>query len=223
MEKQNEAIQETTHAVRKLVAAVDEDPNNPQVYYNLGSMLTELKNYQQAEKLFKKALHFFKDNKQKAILHYGLGNVFYANGLYQEAIGEFQKIKQDKLKLDALLMIAQAEYAQNNYQVSLAYALTVAEQRNDHDSLMLLGENFLALGNFSQAEKYFDKVLSEWPNDEKANFQRGIIGLVAGEDNELFFEKVKKSNPEYFKKMKSRLVDVERFIAARKKDVQGGK
>ncbi|KRL38711.1 tetratricopeptide repeat protein [Liquorilactobacillus uvarum] len=223
MKKQKEAIEEAAQSVRKMVAAVDKAPNNPQVYYNLGAMLTELKNYQQAEELFKKALHFFKNDDQKAILHYGLGNVFYASGLYKEAIGEFQQIKQNKLKLEALLMIAQAEYAQDNYQFSLAYALTVAEEKNDHDSLMLVGENFLALGNFVQAEKYFDKVLAEWPDDKKANFQRGIVGIVEGEKSEAFFEKVKKNNPEYFKKMKSRLVDVEKFVATRKKGVQGGK
>lgn len=223
VEKQKKAVEETTQAIKELIAAVDKNPNDPHAYYNLGSLLTELKNYQQAEELFKKALHFFKNDLQKGILHYGLGNVFYASGLYKEAIVEFQKIKQNDLKSEALLMIAQAEYAQANYQISLAYALTVAEKEKGRDALMLVGENFLALGDFDQARGYFDQVLEKWPDDNPANFQRGIVGIVKGEDNSIFFEKVKKSDPGYFKKMKARLVDVEKFIAIRKRDTQGGK
>ncbi|WP_057744922.1 tetratricopeptide repeat protein [Liquorilactobacillus capillatus] len=222
-ENQKKMVNETAQTIKSLIAAVDKHPDDPQTYYNLGSMLTELKNYQQAEELFKKALQYFKRDEQRELLHYGLGNVFYASELYQEAKNEFQQITQTKLKTAALLMRAQTEYAQANYQISLAYALTAVEEGKNRSALMLAGENLLALGDFAQAKNYFDQLLEQWPHDKEANFQRGIVGMVMGEKSVDFFKRVEENDPDYFKKMKARLVDVEKFITAQKQKNQGGK
>ena len=50
---------ETEKLVHKLVEAIDEHPDKVNNYYDLGSLLTRLNDYQQAEELFMKALGIF--------------------------------------------------------------------------------------------------------------------------------------------------------------------
>ena len=79
--KRDRLEEETKGKIEKLIEKVDENPYDPQRYYALGCCLTELQSFEQAEELFKRALNVFEGQEDKqALLHYGLGNVFYATG-----------------------------------------------------------------------------------------------------------------------------------------------
>lgn len=196
--------------IKRLIADLDKDPYDPKRYYDLGSMLTTIQSFQQAEELFLKGLNVFEKEPQKQeLLHYGLGNVYYSTGLYAKATAEFSKVKDKKLNADALLMIAQGYFAQNQYQQAMVYALTASENSpNEPDAKSLLGNCFLATGDFRNAQKYYDQALSLKPNDVRVNFQRGLTALVQGQDADRFFTKVKKRDPQYFEKHKERLNDI---------------
>ena len=80
---------ETEKLVHKLVEAIDEHPDKVNNYYDLGSLLTRLNDYQQAEELFMKALGIFEakgDKDAMNLLNYGLGNLYYEIGKVNEAI-----------------------------------------------------------------------------------------------------------------------------------------
>ena len=83
-----------------------------------------MQSFPQAEELFKRAINIFSDQPTKVdLLTYGLGNVFYSAGLYDEAIQAFQKVTDHKLKAEAYLMIGQANYAQQKYQQAMVFCI----------------------------------------------------------------------------------------------------
>ena len=99
--KRKQLEEETKEKIKKLIEKVDENPYDPQGYYALGCSLTELQSFEQAEELFKRALNVFEGQKDKqALLHYGLGNVFYATGLFKEASAEFKMLNGSKYESD---------------------------------------------------------------------------------------------------------------------------
>ena len=79
-------------------------------------------------------------------------------GYTKKALGEFQRVQDKRLKGQAYMMIAQTYYAQKKYQQALVFALTASEQlKRDSAPLTLMGDTFMALGNFTQAHEYYTK------------------------------------------------------------------
>ncbi|GET18115.1 tetratricopeptide repeat protein [Ligilactobacillus agilis] len=214
MTKREEKEKQAQVALKQLIAQVDKDPYNPEAYYQLGMALTEMKSYPQAEELFKKALNVFEGQADKqALLHYGLGNVFYASEFYPEALKEFQAVKDSKLANEALLMLAQTNYAQKQYQSCVAFALTVFEQdATNTTALKLVADSLMALGSFAEAKQYYQKFLELSPANVEVLFSLGLVKLVLGEDAKGLFTKVKQSDAKYYAKMQTRLQEVEAFI-----------
>lgn len=96
-----EQKKQTQKLVHRLVMAIDEEPDKFNNYYDLGALLTRLNDFEQAEELFMKALGIFeKKNDAKAVnlLNYGLGNVYYSVGKTNEAIKQYNKIDDAKLR-----------------------------------------------------------------------------------------------------------------------------
>ena len=200
--KRDRLEEETKGKIEKLIEKVDENPYDPQRYYALGCCLTELQSFEQAEELFKRALNVFEGQEDKqALLHYGLGNVFYATGLFKEASVEFKMLNGSKYESDAMLMMAQTELSNGNYQRALAYALTAFEKGNNQtrlDSCIVLGDSFLALGCFDQACEYYDLYLKDRPNDKHAVFMRGVVETGLGKAPDAYFGRAKQLDKEYY-------------------------
>ncbi|KRM60092.1 tetratricopeptide repeat protein [Secundilactobacillus malefermentans] len=210
---------QTEELLKKLVAKVDANPADYHAYYNLGAMLTQVKSYAQAEELFLKAQGLLKNQTREATdeLTYGLANVYYESGKFDQAIHEFTKIKSDKLQKDTYLMISQCYIGLGNHKQALAYALTAQNlAKQDSSANRLVAENLLALGNFDEAAQYFDIILENDPEDGAANFDRGLLAMVLSQPFDDYFKKAKKNDPTYFKKQQNKLVGIEELIKARK-------
>ncbi|KRN34334.1 tetratricopeptide repeat protein [Liquorilactobacillus mali] len=207
--------------VQKAIAKIDDHPKDVRAYYELGVLLTEFKDYEQAEQLLSKALGLFKDKSDLDLLNYGLGNVLYSADYFQKAINHFNEVKGQELRDEAILMIAQCEYALGNYKRSLAYALTVNEDNKikDMGAKQLVADNFFALGDFQNARKYFDLILGKEPQNFEANFQRGIITLVleGKKEADKYFEVAQKLDHKAFNKMKEQIIDIQKTIIAKQK------
>ncbi|MFK5675861.1 tetratricopeptide repeat protein [Ligilactobacillus sp. LYQ60] len=214
MGERKERQAQIQQAIKQLVAAVDAHPDEVERYYELGIALTEQQSYPQAEELLKRALsHFNGDNHAESLLRYGLGNVYYASGLYQEALGEFQQVRDEYLKGQAYMMIAQTYYAQKKYQQALVFALTASEQlKRDSAPLTLMGNIFMALGNFEKAYSYYTKALTVNGQDLQARFQRGVVLTVQGKDPAADFAFVKRQNSAFYERMQARLADTQKFM-----------
>ena len=222
--KRDRLEEETKGKIEKLIEKVDENPYDPQRYYALGCCLTELQSFEQAEELFKRALNVFEGQEDKqALLHYGLGNVFYATGLFKEASVEFKMLNGSKYESDAMLMMAQTELSNGNYQRALAYALTAFEKGNNHcgslqkNIVIQPGEKVRLI---FMACEYYDLYLKDRPNDKHAVFMRGVVETGLGKAPDAYFGRAKQLDKEYYSKMIERLDDISKVI---NKGKQGGK
>ncbi|WP_412990106.1 tetratricopeptide repeat protein [Pediococcus siamensis] len=219
--KRDFAKKKAQAAAKHLVSAIDAAPDDYKRYYNLGVFLTQANSFDQAEELYVKALGRFHDKKQaQNLLHYGLGNAYYEAGEYQQALTQFQAVHDEQLKAEAYQMIAQTYMAQDDYKTALAFALT-AQAKHQQDATIngLIGEIFLALGDFEHARTYYEQALAADSKNGKYQFERGIIALVQGEEHaERYFERAKELDPAYYQKGQQRLADIERFVQTKTKD-----
>lgn len=221
--KRKIAQKKAAKTLHKLVKDIDDHPHNYHTYYDLGTFLVELHNYTQAEELFMKALGLFaeKNVKAKNTLLYGLGNVYYAAGSFDKAIKTFMKVKDNVLKINAYIMLAQSYMSQKDYKRAVVFALTAHGWRKQDPTInALLGSSFLALGDCKQAGHFYDEALVAKPENGKYYFNRGLCALVNGEDFHHYFNLAKKYDPKYVEKGQKRVADIERFIQVNQKKSQ---
>ena len=197
-----EQKKQTQKLVHRLVMAIDEEPDKFNNYYDLGALLTRLNDFEQAEELFMKALGIFeKKNDAKAVnlLNYGLGNVYYSVGKINEAIKQYNKIDDAKLKADSYLMLAQSYMKQKNYQQAVAYGLTAHDLRpQDPEINQAIGDSLLALGEFKQAKNYYDLILKRHPGRADTQFNRGLVAMVLGEPYQDYLNQSQQLDPDYY-------------------------
>ncbi|MDB1104305.1 tetratricopeptide repeat protein [Lentilactobacillus parabuchneri] len=206
-------------AIHELVKKVDQDPDNYHNYYDLATFLVEAKDYEQAEELLMKALGLFDQATQDVqdTLKFGLGNVYYAAAEYDKAIKIFQEIADKKLQGEAYIMLAQSYMAKGDNKRAMVFALSAqSSHHNDPDVNQMIGDNLFALGNFAQAGEFYDIVLKTQPDNGKANFNRGLVAMVNGEEFEPYFEKAKRADPDYFNRGQEKLKDIEKVIQLNK-------
>ena len=211
-----EQKKQTQKLVHRLVMAIDEEPDKFNNYYDLGALLTRLNDFEQAEELFMKALGIFeKKNDAKAVnlLNYGLGNVYYSVGKTNEAIKQYNKIDDAKLKADSYLMLAQSYMKQKNYQQAVAYGLTAHDLRpQDPEINQAIGDSLLALGEFKQAKNYYDLILKRHPGRADTQFNRGLVAMVLGEPYQDYLNQSQQLDPDYDAQSEKRISDIEHFL-----------
>lgn len=213
--------EQTNQLVHRLVTAIDEHPEKVNNYYDLGSLLTRLQSYEQAEELFMKALGIFeKKNDRDAVnlLNYGLGNLYYTVGKVKSAIDYYNKIDDPKLKADSYLMLAQSYMKEKQYKQAVAYGLTALELRPGDAAInQVLGDSFLALGEFEQARGYYDEILKHHPGRADTQFNRGLVAMVLGEDYHNYLTQAQQLDPDFYKKSEKKIADIKDFL-----EQQGG-
>lgn len=213
--KQSEK-RKTEKLVHKLIRAIDEHPEKVNNYYDLGSLLTRLNDYEQAEELFMKALGIFEAKKDQSainLLNYGLGNLYYEVGKPNAAIKLYNKIDDDKLKADSYLMLAQSYMKKGQHKQAVAYGLTAHELRaQDPEINQVIGDSLLALGEFAEAKKYYDAILKRHPGRADTQFNRGLVAMVLGEPYTDYLTQAKQLNPTYYQKSEQRLADIEKTL-----------
>lgn len=215
-ERQEEQKQQSEQLVHRLVKAIDEEPNKFNNYYDLGSLLTRLNDYVQAEELFQKALGIFEqrgDERAINFLQYGLGNLYYTVGKIDEAIKLYNKINDDKLKADAYLMLAQSYMKKKQYKQAVAYGLTAYDLSADDPEInQALGDSMLALGEFSKAKQYYDQILLHHPGRADTQFNRGLVAMALDEPFEKYFDQAQQLDLDYYQKSKQKIVDIQRAL-----------
>lgn len=206
--------------IHGLVQKIDAEPKNYHHYYDLATLLVEGKDYEQAEELLMKALGIFEsaDKVVKDTLKFGLGNVYYAAEEYDKAIKTFQQIDDEKLQAEAYIMLAQSYMAKGDNKRAMVFALSAqSTHRKDPTVNQMIGDNLLALGNFSQAADFYDQVLKTEPQNGKANFNRGLVAMVNGESFDDYFKKAKQFDPAFYQKGQQKLQDIEKFVQINRK------
>lgn len=210
-DKRNALAHEVDQTITALITKINAFPDDWQNYNDLGVVLTQISDYNSAEELIMKALGLFsdKDATAKETLLYSLGNVYYAAGEYQRAMTYYQQITAVNIKGDAFMMLAQSFMQQQQYQQALVYALTAQENLpNDITVTVLLGDIWLALGEFTQADMMYAQVLDHDSQNVAALFGRGIIALTLGQPSTAFFAKVEALDSKYYADNKQRVDEI---------------
>ncbi|KRN94030.1 TPR repeat-containing protein [Pediococcus stilesii] len=199
--------------IHKLIQKIDENPNDAKNYYNLAAILVKQQSFDQAEELLVKSRENFNDSSSVDLLTYGLGNVYYAEGLYEKANRTFQTVRDQRLKKEANMMIAQGYFAQSEYKMAFAFGLTVLENSpSDADVNELMGDISLALGDIKMAQKYYDVALKA-KKTAKLLFNRGVVEMaISKTKNNKFFDLSKEIDAKLFEQNKQRLVDVDKLL-----------
>lgn len=210
------AKKQTEKLVHRLVEAIDAEPDKFNNYYDLGSLLTRLKDYQQAEELFMKALGIFEpkgDQKAINLLKYGLGNLYYSVDQVEKAITYYNQIDDPKIKADAYLMLAQSYMKKGQHKQAVAYGLTAHELRKEDPAInQVIGDSLLALGEFAKAKEYYDAILKRHPGRADTQFNRGIVAMVLGEPYKDYLAQAKQLDLNYYQKSEQRLSDIEKAL-----------
>lgn len=216
-----EQKKQTERLVHKLITAIDEYPDKANNYYDLGSLLTRLQDYAQAEELFMKALGIFEamgDQEAQNLLNYGLGNLYYEVGKVDQAIKLYNKIDDKKLKADSYLMLAQSYSKKKQYKQAVAYGLTAHELRPEDPEIdQALGDALLALGEFKQAASYYDAILKHHPGRADTQFNRGLVAMVLGEPYKDYLNQARQLDLDYYTKSEKRIAEIEKTLQATQK------
>lgn len=216
-----EQKKQTERLVHKLITAIDESPDKANNYYDLGSLLTRLQDYAQAEELFMKALGIFEakgDQEAQNLLNYGLGNLYYEVGKVDQAIKLYNKIDDKKLKADSYLMLAQSYSKKKKYKQVIAYGLTAHELRPEDPEIdQALGDALLALGEFKQAASYYDAILKHHPGRADTQFNRGLVAMVLGEPYKDYLNQARQLDLDYYTKSEKRIAEIEKTLQATQK------
>lgn len=216
-----EQKKQTERLVYKLITAIDEYPDKANNYYDLGSLLTRLQDYAQAEELFMKALGIFEakgDQEAQNLLNYGLGNLYYEVGKVDQAIKLYNKIDDKKLKADSYLMLAQSYSKKKQYKQAVAYGLTAHELRPEDPEIdQALGDALLALGEFKQAASYYDAILKHHPGRADTQFNRGLVAMVLGEPYKDYLNQARQLDLDYYTKSEKRIAEIEKTLQATQK------
>ena len=216
-----EQKKQTERLVHKLITAIDESPDKANNYYDLGSLLTRLQDYAQAEELFMKALGIFEakgDQEAQNLLNYGLGNLYYEVGKVDQAIKLYSKIDDKKLKADSYLMLAQSYSKKKQYKQVVAYGLTAHELRPEDPEIdQALGDALLALGEFKQAASYYDAILKHHPGRADTQFNRGLVAMVLGEPYKDYLNQARQLDLDYYTKSEKRIAEIEKTLQATQK------
>ena len=191
---------------------MDQEPNKFNNYYELGSLLTRLQDYEQAEELFMKALGIFEqrdDSRAVDFLKYGLGNLYYTIDKVDDAIKYYNQVSDENLKADAYLMMAQSYVKKGDYKRAIVYGLTAYEARStDPEIAQVLGDALLATGNFKEAAKYYDQILTRHPGRADTQFNRGLLAMALDEPYTEYLEQAQQLDPDYYKASEKRIAEI---------------
>ncbi|MDO4903317.1 MAG: tetratricopeptide repeat protein [Limosilactobacillus sp.] len=216
-EKENKK-RETEKLVHKLIQAIDDHPDKVHNYYDLGSLLTRLNDYEQAEELFMKALGIFEAKSDESainLLNYGLGNLYYEVGKTDKAIELYNKISDKKLKADSYLMLAQSYMKKGLHKQAVAYGITAHDLRaEDPEINQVLGDSLLALGEFTAAKTYYDAILKRHPGRADTQFNRGLVAMVLGEPYEDYLTQAKQLSPSYYEASEKKIAEIQKTLRA---------
>ena len=176
--------------IDNLISEIDNHQQESENYLKLATILIEEGSFDQATQLLEQAKNAVKNPQD---LDYDLAVCYYMQGKYDQALKLLDHIPNDDLVLyqKSLVLMKMGQL-----QKALAYALTISE--TDDRVLELLGDIWLGLGEFDQAEKSYTTI-SQDQRSAKVNFMLGITILTKNRDlAEKYFTISQKQDIKYF-------------------------
>jgi tetratricopeptide (TPR) repeat protein len=170
-------IQEATN---DLVAGLETDPRNADIYFHLGLILYETRNFVEALPFFRRAVKLTAEATPYQI---ALANVLEKLNRNRESLNHFTIAhNQEPENLEALLGIANLQCKLGNYQTSLKLFQKVLEQdRNSPDAYYGMGNVFYAQKQYDDATQNYSRSVKLNPNFAPAYVGRANISCHMGD------------------------------------------
>jgi tetratricopeptide (TPR) repeat protein len=154
-------------ALQWYLKAAKYDKNDPNLYYNIGSIYDEFKQPKQAEKYLRLAINLKQDDIEGRMR---LAQSLFKEGKFKEAKGYLQEIiKKDPCHQEALTLLAHiAEKQGDTKTLRSVYKKILSHDTKNTTILYNLGVMEADEGNLKEAVSYFKRVVKINPKDMQA-------------------------------------------------------
>ncbi|MFS0575307.1 tetratricopeptide repeat protein [Sporosarcina sp. 179-K 3D1 HS] len=174
---------ELEKAVESFMKAVEERPDDPVGYINLGNVFASLGDIDRAEPFFQKAITL---DEEAGTAFYGLANLYYNAERYDEAAKLYeQAVRQGVEDADAYFMLGKSLERSANDKLALPYMQRAAELApQDLEIRLSYGILLAKMELFPQAADEFRFVLELDPDHADAHYNLGIVYAVSTDRKE---------------------------------------
>jgi len=163
-------------------SAVARAPRLPDAHFQQGRVLSELKQFEEAERAYRKVLELDPDYRGA---WYNLGNNAYRQQAYDDAIHFYQRAQAQHPSAKTLVALGWAYVAQNEIDSARhAYERAIAQDSSFALAYARLGQLYEDQGDLEQALKYSRKALALQPENGKYQYVVGSQLLRLGEPKE---------------------------------------
>lgn len=169
-------------ALKALFDNIEEDPTVTENYINAGIVLADAVEIEKSERFFQKAITIDPEN---GAIYYNLGNVYYNQDRFKEAIKLYQQAMKYNIELvDCNYMIGMSFNQLNAHKEALPFLMTAAEKDHQQDTEVQFqyGLVLCQLEMFDQAIKQLKKVLSIDSKHVDAIYNLGLATYMKNED-----------------------------------------
>lgn len=203
-------------AVQLLAHKLQQDMSHLDWFLQLSGYLTSGGDLVQSEELLLRAKQIFPNSQE---IDYNLAVIYFIAGKLEQSQQWLQNITDNKLASDVYYLMSKQFLQKRQIERALAYALT-AYEKNSHldDNCLLLGDIFLQLKRFSNAQDYYKRAL-ELKKTAPAYFKLALVEMVCGDTKfSQHFQKAKQLDKSYFSTHQQQLADIERYLTTQAKD-----
>lgn len=164
-------------AVKLLLEAVESEPDNPLHLVNLGTLLFQHKQYDEAQAFFLQALQ---QDEQMATAHYGLASIDYELGNYKAAAKALRACIALKMEDAHVYYLLGMSYIHlKNPLLASAFLQRATELEENVAYLFQYGLTLATLEHDTEAESIFKRVLAIDENHTDALYNLAVIYMYA--------------------------------------------
>ena len=159
------------------------NPGDIDILLDLGELLVEMGEYDAAGEKFRQLLEL---SPEESTAHFHLGQLAMHYGRLAEALEQFRRVlRNDRAFPGAHLKLAQIYHRRSNHSEALFHAnCELAQQANDEQTLLDLGNLFMDIGQLGAAEIAFNRVLAANPRHAAARHNLAVTLLLARRTDE---------------------------------------
>ena len=164
--------QESLTAYAKFVGSYSGNRFMTPAYFDMGTIHSKLKEYDEATRNYELAIQNAKDDITKGQIQFEIGQNYFRQEDYQAAINAYKKLIEtyptDVNIPDARYWIAESYWALKDYQNGLLAYNEILEKDPQGsyvvDSIFRIGQCNYQLGNKEIALEWYDKVINDYPD-----------------------------------------------------------
>lgn len=174
---------ELEKAVESFMKAVEEKPEDPVGYINLGNVFASLGDIEKAEPFFQKAITL---DEEAGTAYYGLANLYYNAERFEEAAKLYEiAVRKGVQDADAYYMLGKSLERASNDKLALPYLQRAAELApQDLEIRLSYGILLAKMELFSQAADELRFILEQDQENADAHYNLGIVYAVSTDRKE---------------------------------------